>query len=157
MEREKLNASASNQNAKIDAKTALKSSSELPEVMLLVITFIHLLYAILLVKFDAPIRNVRPSQHFQVIIISTYLIKDASLVAHSLSIMQMIIFAVPLINSLTYYRFLRRYHQAVDRLVERFCLCCTFCRRSAILKRSTVGTLSTDVTDEKRKISAANI
>ena len=54
MEREKLNAtSASNQTAKRDAKTALKSSSELPEVMLLVITFIHLLYAILLVKFDA--------------------------------------------------------------------------------------------------------
>ena len=56
MEREKLNATSvsnSNQNAKRDAKTALKSNSELPEVMLLVITFIHLLYAILLVKFDA--------------------------------------------------------------------------------------------------------
>lgn len=61
MEREKLNASASNQNAKIDAKTALKSSSELPEVMLLVITFIHLLYAILLVKFDAFLKPVSDS------------------------------------------------------------------------------------------------
>ena len=62
MEREKLNAtSASNQNAKRDAKTAPKSSSELPEVMLLVITFIHLLYAILLVKFDAFLKPVSDS------------------------------------------------------------------------------------------------